>query len=516
MKQLKFIFSILFVTFLAGCSDEDSDTAFADRVDAPQNVTALFTISQDNSGLVTITPHAEGVVSYEVYFGNGTTEPAEVIAGNNVNQTYAEGQYSVRIIAYGINGKTTEVTLPLTVTFRQPENLEVEITPTVGNPFKVNVTAAADFETHFEVTFGDDPLAEPVQFNQDGPAVSHTYAAIGTYTITVTAYSGGAATTVYTEDFTVSNPLLLPINFENPTMNYAFTTFNGATASVINNPQSGGINTSTKVGSMTPAAGAQWTGGLLTLDSPIDLNLGKFFRVKVWSPAAGVPVLLKLENLTNANTNREVTVNTTVANQWEELVFDFSAAAVTQQFSKVVFFFNAANPGTGDTYYFDDIVQSSLGVPLAFPINFETGGIDYTFTSFQGADTQVVNNPHNNAQNPSGKVAQFFKPGTAQVWAGSLLTMTDPIDFTTNKKIRMKVWSPTTGTPVIVKFENAAGANNIERVVQTSVANQWHEMVFDFNDINSANNYTKIVVFFNAGNPGTGANYYFDDIQLTN
>lgn len=516
MKQIKFIFSILFVALLAGCSDEDGDTAFADKADAPQNISALFTITQDNSGLVTIAPHGEGVVSYEVFYGDGTEAPAAVEAGAKVNHVYAEGQYSVKIIATGINGKTTEVTLPLTVTFVQPENLEVTITPTVGNPFKINVTAAADYETHFDIFFGEDPLAPAVQYNEGAPAATHTYAAIGTYTVTVIAYSGGAATAIYTQDVTINNPLLLPINFENNTLNYAITTFNGATGSKIANPHSGGINNSANVGQMTPSAGNEWTGGFLTLDSPVNLTVNKFIRVKIWSPAAGVPVLLKLENLTNGQVGHEATAVTTVANQWEELVFDYSAASTTIQYSKLVFFFNADNPGTGDTYYFDDIVQSATGVPLAFPITFETGGVDYDFENFQGAATTVINNPHIGTANPSAKVAQFFKPVNAQVWAGSFLTMTDPIDFTTNKIIKVKVWSPTAGTPIIVKFENMAGTNNIERVVSTSVANQWEEMTFNFNDIVSANNYRKIVIFFGAGQPGTGANYYFDDIKLVN
>ncbi|WP_294822481.1 hypothetical protein [uncultured Flavobacterium sp.] len=516
MKQIKFIFSILFVALLAGCSDEDSDTTFADNADAPQNITALFTISQDNTGLVTIAPHGEGVVSYEVFFGDATAEPSALGAGERVNHTYAEGQYSVKIIATGINGKTTEVTLPLTVTFIQPENLLATITPTVGNPFQINVTAEADYETYFEIFFGDDPLAAPVQYNEGGAPVTHTYTTIGTYTVTVIAYSGGAATAVYTQDITINNPLLLPINFENTTLNYAITVFNGASGSKVANPHSGGINTSANVAAMTPAAGAVWTGGFLTLDSPVNLSANKFIRVKIWSPAAGVPVLLKLEHLTDGAIGVEATAVTSVANQWEELVFDYTAASTTQQYSKLVFFFNAAGSGTGDTYYFDDIVQSATGVPLAFPITFEQGGVDYTFTDFQGAATTVINNPHNDTANPSSKVAQFFKPNASQVWAGSFLTLTDPIDFTTNKIIKMKVWSPTTGTPVIVKFENAAGANNIERVVSTTVANQWEELTFNFNDIVSANNYIKIVIFFGGGQPGTGANYYFDDIQLTN
>ncbi len=515
MKKLKFIFSILFVALLAGCSDEDTDAAFGDNADAPANLSALFTITQDNSGLVTIAPHGEGVVSYEVYFGDATAEPAALGLAQKVNHTYAEGQYNVRLVATGINGKTTEAILPLTVTFIQPENLEVTIAPVVGNSLSVNVSATADYETYFDVTFGEDASLPAVQFNE-GQTINYVYDAIGTYTVTVTAYSGGAATAVYTQDVVISNPLVLPINFENPTLNYTFTTFNGATAEAINNPHSGGINTSSKVGAMTPA-GAAWTGGLLTLDQPVDLTAGHHIKMKVWSPAAGVPVLLKLENLTNANINYEVTVQTTVANQWEELVFDFDAA--NAQYSKIVFFFNAANPGNGDTYYFDDIEVFNGQDPVEFPLTFQSETANYVWNNFGGAVGYRENNPDMTGINTSTKVGNFLKTANSETWAGVALPMSAPLNFSVMKKVKMKVWSPAAGIPVLMKFENMNPHNaavDIERQTLTTVANQWEELTFDFTGINNANNYQQVVIFFNFGVPGTGEIYYFDDVQLSN
>lgn len=514
MKKLKFIFSILFVALLAGCSDEDTDAAFGDNADAPANLSALFTITQDNSGLVTIAPHGEGVVSYEVYFGDGTAEPAALGLAEKVDHTYAEGQYNVRLVATGINGKTTEAILPLTVTFVQPENLAVTISPVVGNSLSINVSATAEYETYFEVTFGEDASLPAVQFNE-GQTINYVYDAIGTYTVTVTAFSGGAATTVYTQDVIISNPLVLPINFENPTLNYTFTTFNGATAEAINNPHSEGINTSAKVGSMTPA-GAAWTGGLLTLDQPLDLSSAHHIKMKVWSPAAGIPVLLKLENLTDANINHEVTVATTVANQWEEMVFDFNGA--NGQYSKLVFFFNAANPGNG-TYYFDDIELFNGQDPVAFPLTFQSTTANYVWNNFGGAVGYVIDNPSATGINTSTKVGNFLKTAGSETWAGVAIPMSAPIDFSVMKKVKMKVWSPAAGIPVLMKFENMNPHNaavDIERQTTTTVANQWEEITFDFTGINNVNNYQQLVVFFNFGIPGTGETYYFDDVQLSN
>jgi hypothetical protein len=39
---------------------------------------------------------------------------------------------------------------------------------------------------------------------------------------------------------------------------------------------------------------------------------------------------------------------------------------------------------------------------------------------------------------------------------------------------------------------------------------------FDFPGIVSSNNYQRVVVFFDFGQKGTGATYYFDDIKQSN
>ena len=514
MKHLKYIISILFVAFTLGCDDISTETGFADAADAPKNITALFTISQDNSGSVTIAPHGEGVVSFEINYGDTTATPGTLMAGEKISHVYGEGNFTVTVVGIGINGKRTEAQFPLTVTFVAPENLEVTVTNVVGNPMKIDVTATADLETHFEVTFGDDPTVAPVQFNE-GTTVSHTYAAIGTYTVTVTALSGGSETTSVTREVIISNPLELPITFENSTLNYAFTVFNGASASVVDNPAPGEGNTSSKVGKMTPAAGQTWTGGFLTLDAPLDMT-NHFFKVKVWSPAVGVPVLLKLENITDGNTSAEHTLNTTVANQWEELVYDFTGA--TASYQKIVLFFNAGNPGTGDSYYFDDITQSVTGVTIGFPLTFEQSP-NLTWNNFGGALGSQVANPDRTGINTSMQVGRFLKTAASQTWAGVAIPFDNVIDFSVQKKVKIKVWSPRANSPVLIKFENMnphTTADDIERTVNTTVANQWEELTFDFTGIDNAKRYQQIVLFFNFNIAGTGESYYFDDLKQSN
>lgn len=515
MKNLKYFLSLFLVTLLIGCAD-DEGTGFLDNAGAPTNISALFTITQDNSGKVTIRPNGEGVTNYDIYFGDATVEPANLAPGETVEHVYAEGVYTVRVVGIGINGSQTEITQQLTVSFLAPTNLAVNITPESGNPYQINVTAEAQLETYFEIYFGEDINEVPVQFNE-GQTISHTYATIGTYEVRVIAYSGGAATTEYTQNVTIFDPLLLPITFESPTLNYAFGDFGNASSSVVNNPMISASNTSSKVGKLTKNNGAEvWAGTTLALDQPIDFSTLNKISVKTFSPVVGAVVKLKLENLADANINTEIDMVTTVANDWETLVFDFGAINNANNYQRIALFFDFGNNGNGASYYFDDIKLTDGQAVIEMPLTFENAALTYTFTNFGGAIATTIANPHIAGINTSATVGALTKGSGSEVWAGSYITLADPIDFSAFQKIKMKVWSPQSGISVLMKLENADASQTTEIPVTNSVANGWEELTFDFTGINSANNYVKIVVFFDFGVNGTGATYYFDDIKLSN
>jgi len=152
--------------------------------------------------------------------------------------------------------------------------------------------------------------------------------------------------------------LELPLDFESGTLNYTFTNFDGGNVTIVNNPASGGINTSAKVGKMVKNAGQPWGGSFITLDAPISFGALRTFKMKVWSPRVGAKVLLKVENLTNGGISFEKEVTTTVANGWEELTFDYTGINVANSYQKVVLIFDNGTMGDGSsnfTFYFDDI-----------------------------------------------------------------------------------------------------------------------------------------------------------------
>lgn len=513
MKNIKVLITFVLATLAFSCTVDENDSL--DEVNGsnpPSNISGLFTITQDNSGLVTIEPRGEGVGSYDIYFGDGTEEPVAVIPGKKTTHTYAEGSYDVRIVGKSVNGKTTEYIHDLDVTFRAPENVQVNVTPVAGDSFSIDLTANADYEAFFEVWFGETEGEEPVQFNQ-GQTVRHTYGAIGIYEVKVVAYSGGAATTEVIQTVTITNPLLLPITFENPTLNYAFVDFGGSATSVTDNPDFTGINVSQKVGHMQKNPGESWAGTALSVDEIFNFTDNNAFKMKVWSPAAGTPVTFKIENGADSNINHEVQLTTSVGGQWEELVFDFSGVDNTKEYSKIVLFFNLGTSGTGEHYYFDDI--ELFNSVEAFPVTFEVPVAVNGFGAAQGA---IVANPDMSGINTSANVARMIKPTGSETWAGVAVPLTSPVDFSVKKKIKMKVWSPAAGIPVLLKIEkHNDNSVFIEKTVNTTVANQWEELTFDYTGlIDDTVNYQMAVVFFNFGVSGDGSSYYFDDLTQSN
>ena len=523
MKLIRYFSILALVSLLAtGCrKDPETDLTFVESGPTPAQLSALFEITQDNTGQVTITPNGEGVSWYEVYYGDATTTPAKVQPGSNTVHRYAEGTYNVKIVAHGITGKTAEATKPLTVSFRAPENLDVTTAIDAGNNYKLNVSATATYETSFKVYFGESANEIPLSF-MEGETVSHVYAATGTYTVRVVALSGGAATTEVTRTITIVDPVLLPLTFESPTLAYNFVNFDGGVATVVANPHAGGLNSSAKVGKMVKNPGQVWGGSWIGLSSPIDFSVNKVFRMKVYSPRAGARVLLKVENASNAGINFEKEVTTTVANGWEDLAFDYSAINTANQYHHIVLIFELGTQGDGSanyTFYFDDIrlTNTMPAAEIGLPMNFESSQLTFNWTNFDGGDASVIANPVSGGINTSPKVGRMVK-NAGQTWGGSWIGLTNPIDFSVGRTFKMKVYSPRVGARVLLKVENQTnGGISFEREVATTVANAWEELTFDYSAINTANSYQKIVIIFDNGTMGDGSanfTYYFDDITL--
>lgn len=507
------LYALLLLTAFACSKDEFMEI----MVGPPSDIQLKFSIAGDDSGELTVFPEAMNASYFDIYYGDVSGEtPERVPVGEAGKHTYAEGQYTMRAVAYSLSGETAEITQAVNIQFTAPENLQVEVTIDPVNTNVITVTPTADNATLFEIYFGDAEEEEPTNI-MAGESIQHTYAETGTYTLRVVARSASSTTLEYTEELNIVKPLVqltLPIDFENPEISYAFVSFGGAELSLVDNPDPSGENTSAKVGRLFKTAGAEvWAGGLLQLPNPIDFNAGDQFSVKVWSPKSGMTVRLKVENESDPNIFYELDATTTVTNQWETLSFDFSGIDKSEAYHKVVIFMDFGNRGDDSEYFFDDFVLSGGIQSFSLPINFEADNVDYTFVDFGNVTTSRIDNPDPSGLNTSAKVAALNKPGNAETWGGTFMQLGSPIDFAANDQLTAKVWSPKSSIVVKMKVENSADPNiNYEVDVTNTVSNGWEQLVYDFSGIDKSKEYDRVVIFFDFGANGDGSDYYFDEI----
>jgi len=210
MKHIKTIYKAFIILFFISACTEDENLDFLENIAPPTNVEAIFKITQDNTGLVTVIPTAEGTVSFDVHFGDTTLEPAKLEQGTSVDHIYAEGSYEVTLIAYNSIGKTTEVLLPLVVSFQAPQNLVVTLENDAAVSKQLNITTTAEFATTYEFYSGEASVTQPAAIANIGDVLNYQYAEAGVYDVKVIAKGGAVETTEYTEEFEVTE-ILAPI-----------------------------------------------------------------------------------------------------------------------------------------------------------------------------------------------------------------------------------------------------------------------------------------------------------------
>ena len=158
-------------------------------------------------------------------------------------------------------------------------------------------------------------------------------------------------------------PITLPIDFEG--QGYEFTDFDGGYSSIIENPFSSGINTSSNVVEHIRSGGMFWAGTYLSVD-PFDFSSSSIINMTVRTPQVGIPVEMKLEQATGG-LSKSLIVNSTIANEWEVLSFDYTGEP-SLLYDRIVIIFDKIPGQIGDgsamsTYYFDDIVFETGPVP---------------------------------------------------------------------------------------------------------------------------------------------------------
>ncbi|MEM9835382.1 MAG: hypothetical protein AAF828_02700, partial [Bacteroidota bacterium] len=336
----------------------------------------------------------------------------------------------------------------------------------------------------------------------------------------------GDGSTYYYDNIQIGAPpavqVGLPLDFELGANAYNFGAFEGAAAQIIANPDMTGANTSGNVMEIVKPMGVPHFAGMTTnLEIPVDFSESGIVTMQTWSPKANIPVRLKIENA-DASAILEMDAMTTVANAWETLSWDFTEFVdMAASYTKVIVFFEFIPDllGDGSTYYYDNVQVGGGdgGATIALPVTFELDTADYTFEAFEGAASQIIDNPDMSGENTSASVMETVKGDGSAFFAGTTVELDVPIDFSTTNTITMQTWSPKADIPVRIKIENADASVIAELDAMTTVANAWETLSWDFSGmINPDADYVKVIVFFEfiVDLPGDGSTYYFDNIQL--
>lgn len=192
-------------------------------------------------------------------------------------------------------------------------------------------------------------------------------------------FSSLANNTFYFDDVTgpeyqsggTGDPVDLPVTFDDDNVNYGLTDFGGNVSEIIVDPTDPDNKVAQSIKTETAELWAGTTvGGTVGFANPIPFVEGStIMTVDVWSPQAGIPIRLKVEDAGDPTISVETEATITAAMAWETLSFDFSNEATgtapinfANTYNKASIFFNFGTTGAQageQTFYWDNIFFGS-------------------------------------------------------------------------------------------------------------------------------------------------------------
>lgn len=299
------------------------------------------------------------------------------------------------------------------------------------------------------------------------------------------------------------------------------------------NPATGGINDSEKVVEVIQTAGVEpWAGFFFDLSAKIDFSTFQDIKVKVYSPAAGQTVNLKIEDSMDGSLSTETSAMTTVANEWEELCFPFSSGD-SDKYDRFVLFFDFQGPKDVETvHYFDDII---LGEGC-----MTGGGGGSTAVPAVAATTPSI--PENNVISLYSNAYTDVPVDTwLTVWSvGALLdtmiqgddvkkysevsfvgieTVANQLDITTMTNFRTDIWTAN-ATEIKVKIVDFGpdgafdGGDDTEHeiIIENPAQEEWVSLDLSLDDFTGLTTRSNIAQFIYSAAPASQATIFLDNI----
>lgn len=333
----------------------------------------------------------------------------------------------------------------------------------------------------------------------------------------------------------------LPVSFDSTSVSYGLVGFGGAEASTIAADPADANN---KVAKVIRAAGSQsYAGTTITATNASGVQTGFMpkipfnvtdtsMTVRVWSPDAGIPVRLKVEDSSDPNKSVETEATVTTAAGWQTLTFNFANQAagtaplnLAYNYNKATLFFDFGRPQASavqKTYYFDDVSflagsgsAASCGTtaPTCAPTTSIASGATVIYSDAftlaginkkpdWGQSPAVVFSEPTIAGNAS---LQYTFGGTALYegidWAGT------PQNVSTKGMLHLDVWSADIGN-LKVSLIGGGAENGITRPL---TAGSWNSIDIDMAQYTSPDKTQIIQMKLEPSTPGT---IYVDNIYF--
>jgi hypothetical protein len=454
MKNVKKIYkSVLIILVIISCTD-NRDLGFLEEVVLPSNISALFDITQDNSGLVTITPSGEGASTFEIGLGD-SSESVRITSGESIENIYTEGSYDVSITAFNIVGDSTQVNQQLVVSFQAPQNLEVVIENDASTSKQVNISATADFATSYEFYSGETGIDQPVATANIGDGISYDYETPGIYSVKIVAKGGAIETTEYTEDFEVTE-IVFPLSsaptppnrndvdvvsifsdvYTDETLNELPTTWSST------NFEEANIN-SDNIWKLTSL---DFLGIVTNYDAGIDLSEMEKMHIDYWVPEGTTNELfVKIVNTVDGGEDIE-SLGATTGGSWQSIELDITAfdggdLANKEKITQILIDSDGETPVAyiDNFYFYRESTTSSFDDGLLTNGDFEGGSAPWIVGVDDASPAPVVtvgNNTYYSVDvTAAGNVYDVNVSQKVEIIGGNTYTLTFDAWSNTNRSI---------------------------------------------------------------------------------
>ncbi|MHB0756185.1 hypothetical protein [Polaribacter sp. M15] len=539
MKKLKTIYKALVVLLIISACTEERSLDFLDNIAPPTNVAAAYTITQDNSGLVTIIPTAEGAVAFDIDLGDSSPMIEGLEMGKNIQHTYAEGTYNIKVSAYNSKGDVTELTQELVVSFKAPENLVVTIDNDAAITKQVNISATADFAATYEFYSGEAGVDQPVATANIGDAISYQYAEAGMYSVKVIAKGGAIQTTEYTTDFEVTEILapiasaaIPPARNDEDVISIYSEAYTDIGANVLPDWGQSQFGSSFGEYDLNGDKMLQYTNlsyqGIAFDDNKQDVSNMEFLHLDVWTPD-----VTKLKTFIINETDEVQVTSDLRVNQWTTInipLSEYTNQGLTLDLIRQ-FKFESEGPWPREgTVFVDNIYFWKSPAPAGAPIlsdDFEGNG---NITSWAG-DAAGINtafaNPFKDALNDSETVLEYSDTGGQ--YANIRFDKGSNFDLTGgNSVFSLKIYVPSSSisgnqpNQISLKLQDGTAAEpwaQQTEIIKAIALDTWQTVSFDFaTDVTagaadplSRTDFNRVVLQVNSENNNDTVTAYIDD-----